>query len=262
MNILKKIQRNEQDGVTLAEILIGMAISSALLIAVFKIFIQQQSAFENLNDSTLIRAKGRLAIKLLSKEIRMAGHGMPKNTGIIDFDSTSITFYVGGVSTTTPPGSAGTKAVADGDTTLNVVSATGFGDGNNVVIHDPALGTTEFVEIEGTPETESNPNTIPLKEAVTKDFIYGVNSNLVTVTAYNTVKIYLNGSNVVKTVDGQEVTVIQDVSSGDGLSFDFYGAADTAAVEKVGITMKLIDPSNSRATINLKSDITLRNQQS
>ena len=82
MNILKRIYRKEQDGVTLAELLVGMTISSVLLIAVFKIFTQQQTAFENLNDRTLIRAKGRLAIKLLTKEIRMAGHGMPKMQGL------------------------------------------------------------------------------------------------------------------------------------------------------------------------------------
>ncbi len=245
---------------TLAEILIGMAISSALLIAVFKIFIQQQSAFDNLSDNTLIRAKGRLAIKLLSKEIRMAGHGMPKNTAIVSFDANSITYQVGGVSTTVPPASAGTKAVSGGDVSLDVVSATGFADGNNIVINDPALGTTEFAEIDGDPDAASDPNTIPLKAGVVQDFIYGVNSNLVTVTAYNSINIFLEGTSVVKTVDGQRVTVIQDVSSGDGLSFDFNGALETSAIEKVGITLKLIDPTNSRATINLKSDISLRNQ--
>jgi len=262
VNILKRIYRKEQDGVTLAELLVGMTISSVLLIAVFKIFTQQQTAFENLNDSTLIRAKGRLAIKLLTKEIRMAGHGMPKNAGIVDFKTNSITFQVGGTSTTTPPGSAATKVIAGGAKSLNVVSATGFADGNNLVINDPAIGTTEFVEIDGDPDTASDPNTLPLDEAVVQDFVYGVNSKLVTVTSYSTIKIFLKNSNVVKTVDGQEVTVIQDVSSGDGLSFDFNGAAETSAIEKVGITLKLKDPDNTQATINFKSDITFRNQRS
>ena len=80
---------NNQRGVSMVEYIMGAAVGVLILGVSIIVFTNQQSLIKDQNDSANIRAKGRLAIKTLAKEIRMAGYGLPSNQGIQDSLSTT-----------------------------------------------------------------------------------------------------------------------------------------------------------------------------
>ena len=264
MNTDIKTLRNSQ-GMTLAEVLVGIIIGTILLAAGYKSFIAQQEALEGAGDEALIRSKGRLAAKLLAKELRLIGFGVPPNAQIISINSSSITYRAAltDLQTSIPPGEPGDNGVSAGDTSLNVVSADGFADLNNIVIYDPSTGEYEFDYIDGDP-VEGDPDTLPLGDALTKDFTFGVNSKFFRINQYNQITVALSGTSIEKTVDGSTQVFVDDVDASTGLVLEYFDAdgntTDTLSnIQKISVTINLIDPDNDRASIQFKTDVTLRN---
>ena len=244
-------------GYSMVEVLIAAALGAIVLGVVVSVFVQEDKVIKRESEETNIRAKGRHLIKVLTKEIRMAGFGLPPNTGVTDISATdSITFRANldDVRTSTPPGAVGTNAVVQNDTAITVVSATGFSNGDKIVIFDPNFRVYELNTVSGTPTSTS----IPLGTAVASTYTYATNSRLVTVNKYNTVIIYQDGTAIKKSVDGTVSTLISD-SSISGLTFT-YDSATAAGVNKIGITLTMVDPDDASSTvIEFNSDVSLRN---
>jgi prepilin-type N-terminal cleavage/methylation domain-containing protein len=253
-------------GITLVEVLVGVIIGSILLAAGYKSFIAQQTALEGAGDEALIRSKGRLAVKLLAKELRRIGYGVPPNSQIVSINSSSITYRaaLSDLQTTIPPGEPGTNGASSGDTSVNVVSADGFADLNNIVIYDPSTGEYEFNYIEGDPVTVGSPQTLPLGDPLTKDFTFGTNSKYLRVNPYNQITISLSGTNIEKIVDGSTQVYVDNVAASTGLVLEYFDANGNATniisdIQKISVTLNMIDPDNERAFIQFKTDVSLRN---
>jgi hypothetical protein len=250
---------NNQRGVGLVEYMVGAVVGILVLGVSIVVFTQQQTLLKNQNDSANIRAKGRQAIKTLAKEISMAGYGLPPNQGIQDtLSTTSITFLsnLDDVNTTLTPPPTGTGAEIN-DTTLDVLSSTGFASDDNIVIYQPDFNTVEKI-----PSGVSGigTGTINLKSGLDKAFEFGVNAKLILVNKYNSVVIQYTGTQITKTIDGgTPIILVSDVASTDGLTFNYNGAANATAVNRIGITLNLVDGNNTRAVIEFKTDLSIRN---
>ena len=246
---------NNQRGVSMVEYIMGAAVGVLILGVSIIVFTNQQSLIKDQNDSANIRAKGRLAIKTLAKEIRMAGYGLPANQGIQDsLSTTAITFRSNlfDIYTTLPP--AGTGASAN-DPSLTVLSSTGFSSGDNIVIYQPDFKITELNGVAST-----GTGSITLTSNLANDFEFGLNAKLILVNKYNSVVIQYTGTQITKTVDGGAPTIlVSDVASTNGLAFNFYGATVASQVDKIGITLNLVDIDNTDAVIEFKSDLSIRN---
>lgn len=244
-------------GYTFVEILIAMVIGVVVLGVVVSIFVQEDKVIQRESEETNIRAKGRHLLKVLAKEIRMAGFGLPPDVGVTDISATdSVTYLVNleDVRTSTPPGSVGTNAVSSGDNSITVVDGTGFSNGDNVVIYDPSFRDYELNSVNGNPTATS----IPLGTAVASTYTYSTNSRLVTVNKYNTVIVFQDGTTVKKSIDGTISTIISDSSISE-LTFN-YDSGTAAGVDKIGITLTMVDPEDSSSgVIEFNSDVSLRN---
>ena len=241
----------------MAEILIAAVLGAIVLGVVVNVFIQEDKVIQRENEETNIRAKGRHLIKVLTKELRMAGFGLPPDTGVTDISAIdSVTFLANldDVRTSTPPGAVGTNAVVLNDNDITVVDGSGFSNGDNIVIYDPNFRVYELNSVSGSPTSTS----IPLGTAVASTYTYATNSRLVTVNKYNTVIIYQDGTAVKKSIDGTVSTIISD-SSISGLTFT-YDSATAAGVDKIGITLTMVDPEDANSgVIEFNSDVSLRN---
>lgn len=185
---IKQYCKNSR-GYTLVELLIAGAMGALMLGVVVSIFVKEDQVIQKETEETNIRAKGRHLLKVIAKEIRMAGFGLPPDVGVTDISATdSITFRsnLDDVRTTTPPGSVGTNAVAQNDTSITVVNGSGFSNGDSIVIYDPGFRDFELNTISGSPSATS----LPLGTAVASTYTYATNSRLVTVNKFNTVIIF------------------------------------------------------------------------
>jgi type II secretory pathway pseudopilin PulG len=252
-----RIYKN-QSGFTIIEILISGILGVIILGVTMYIFTKQQDVLEEENASTNIRAKGRHAIKVLAKELKAIGFGLPPTEGFVApnpvANGSTITYRANldSVRASTPP--SATDGGSTADTDIDVVANGGdFSDNDNIIIYNPSFGDSELNTVSGTP-TSTN---IPLGSGLVNDYSYGANSKLVTINKYNNIVIDLNGTNIRRTVDGGTSTII--ISDVSDLTFDFFGVTQTNLVSTIGITITLQDSSDSSITQSFSTDITLRN---
>lgn len=249
---------NNERGLTVTEMLIAGILGVIVLGVAVYIFTKQETVLKTENASTNIRAKGRHAIEVLTKELKEIGFGLPPNEGLVAPDPVANSSTISYRSNlydkyaSTPP--SATNGGSTGDTDIDVVdSGTSFSNGDKVVIYNPSYGDFELNTVSGTPTTTN----IPLGSALANNYSYGANSKLVSISGYNDVVIDLNGTNIRKTVDGgTSTTLINDVSD---LTFDFYGVTQTTLVSTIGVTITMQDPTDSSITQDFNTDITLRN---
>jgi|APSaa5957512576_1039674.scaffolds.fasta_scaffold13262_4 Tfp pilus assembly protein PilW len=243
-------------GFTMTELLISAAMGVVMLGVVASIYVKEDKIIRQETEDTNSRAKGRHLIKVLAKEIRMAGFGLPAGVGVTDVSAAdSVTFRANldVVRTTTPPGSVGTSAVATGANSITVVDGSTFSNGDTIVIYDPNFREYELNSVSGSPSTGS----IPLGTAVASDYVYATNSRLVTVNKYNTVIIYQDGTAIKKSIDGTVSTIISDSSiSTFSLTYD---SATASNVDKISIALTMVDSDDSSGVIEFNSDVSLRN---
>ncbi len=69
-----------QSGFTLVELMISIAISMAVMGAVFSSFNAQDNAYRVQRDTTEINHSSRAAMDLMIKELQMTGYGMPEDS--------------------------------------------------------------------------------------------------------------------------------------------------------------------------------------
>jgi Tfp pilus assembly protein PilW len=245
-------------GLGMVETLVATVIGLIIMAATIIMFTRNQSTLQDENDAANIQAKGRLAVDKIEEEIRMAGFGLPPLQGLTAINANSISFRsnLNDVRTTTPPCTAcpGTIAGSIGDTTLTVVDESGFANGDKIVIYDPNFNQWELNTLTGT-----SGGTLNLGSALTNDYVYGINTSLVTVNRYNDITIALSGTNIARTVDGTTTNLMSDVDATTGLVFNYFGLTDPAEVQRLAFTLNLIDPDNASATVEFKTDLSLRN---
>ena len=256
---------DNQSGLTLIETLIATAIGVLVLGTAFKLFTAQQDTLTSSTEKTSIRADGRLAVETLARELRRVGFTLPPSLKIISIDTSSFKYRAGSdLQTTIPYDPSSSLAANSGDTILNVVNADGFSDLFNICIYDPANEVFELTSIDGIPDVESEPNTLPLTEPLKNDYRFRVNSKFIRVAQYNTFTIEQNGTNISKVINGESSVLISNVDPTNGLTFEYFdesgsSVSDVLKVFKVAVTIRLIDPDNARASIEFKTDVTLRN---
>jgi len=252
-----KILQNDR-GFTLIEVMIAGIIGVIVFGVAIYVFTKQEDVLKTENASTTIRAKGRHAIKILVKEMKEIGFGLPPNQGFVApepvADGSTITYRANldSVRATTPP--SATNGGDLNDTDIDVVDGgDDFSDNDKIIIYSPSYGDSELNTVSGTP-TATN---IPLGSGLAYTYSYGANSNLVTINKYNDVVVDLDGTNIRKTIDGGTSTVI--ISDVSALTFDFFGVTQTTLVTTIGITITLQDSQDSDITQDFSTDVTIRN---
>ena len=262
-SFIKKFKN--QSGLTLLETLVAAALGVLVIAISFKIFTAQQDALTLSNQKNSIRSNGRLAVETLARELRQVGFALPPRIKIISIGNKSLEYRAGSkLQTTIPYDPSNLLAANIGDITLSVVNADGFSDLLNICIYDPANEVFELTSIDGIPDFDSEPNTLPLIEPLKNDYKFGVNSKFIQVAQYNTVTIEQDGTNINKIINGESRLLVNNVDPVNGLTFEYFdesgrAASDVSNVFKIAVTIKLVDPDSASASIEFKTDVTLWN---
>jgi len=258
-------------GFTLIELMIAAVIAIIVLAGTIQVFTYQASTLKDENDNTKVRAKGRQAMKILAREIRMAGFGLPDGQGIITINPNQINFRTnknvsGDKAVTFVDSSAGN--VAGPTTSLTIVPGTAFNGGDNIAIFNPnEMPAQYFLSTVGGGGVSDSDITMTISPGLAADdkLTFSDFAKVVMVSRYSDYQITLAGENIVKTVDGVAVTLVNNVqATADGLKFDYLnglGVATTnpSAVRRVAITLNMLDPQNSDASIEFKTVVQIRN---
>jgi hypothetical protein len=146
---------------------------------------------------------------------------------------------------------------------LPVVDGSGFKTGDNVAIYNPGDNTTWDEALSTV--TSASAGSLTLQTALNHSYPSDPASRVIQVAKFNTVEIGIdNQGHITKAVDGVPTILIDGAVLGPdlGLEFDFHGAASALLVELVGIHLSVADPDNPGASIDIKTDVRLRNASS
>jgi len=154
-------------GFTLIEILIALSTFLIVLFAVYTSFESSQATYAAGEQRADIQQSARIAMEMMSADLRLAGYGFPTGAGAITVASpTDISFWA-------DLNNASTVIVADvgaGNITLSVQSAAGIQAGN--IIH-LINGTVSEQRTVAAVNTGVNPHTITLTAATTNAYPWG-----------------------------------------------------------------------------------------
>jgi len=254
-----------QKGVSFVELMVSMVVALFMLSGTIYVFTNQQTVLQKENDGTKIRGKGRQAIKLLAKEVRMSGFGLPPEWAVPKITQPEkIRFRANlePIARTEVQVQGNTdNGILKNGTTIPVKNAAGFQNNQKITVFHPGWFRFEDHEIQSI-----SGNTITIKDSKFSDdwdFLFGANAQLITVNKYNDVVIKKDGTEIIRCVDNNDcdpspapTILVNDVSK---LAFDYIGVPGTADTTKIGITLGLIDPNDPHAEIEFKTDVTLRN---
>ena len=259
MNAIKKIKN--QHGLGMIELLVSMVIMIIVLGGTIMIFTEQQSLIEDENDTAKVRAKGRHAIKLVAREVRMAGYGLPPGLGVTSTPTNSVNFRfnMDNARAFIDPSSN----IANGATNLTVTNAgdaSDFSGGDNVVIYNPNGRNYDDLPQVST----ASGSVITVSPGVGSSFNFGTFSNITTINKFNNYTIQVNGTNIERITDGGTPVILVNDIAPNGLTFeyfDFAGATTTSTtqVQSIGITLNMLDPKNPDAVMEFKTDVQIRN---
>jgi len=280
---IRKYLTEDSRGITLVELIIAMTIAIITLAGTIKIFTKQQSVLIDENDTTKVRAKGRHAMTILAREVRMAGYGLPPLQFITGYkgpadatwtavDPTDATaalpatakairfrLNLDNVRTTMNPATT----VATNATTIPVINSAGFNNGDNIVIYNPNGGERDYATVSGTTGTS-----ISFSPQTSNEYSFGEFAKIVTINKWVEFAIELDDANrrITRTGPGGTVILVDNVNlaASQGLVFEFLDAtgaqaATLGAVDRISIVLNMIDPKNADATIELKSEVQIRN---
>ncbi len=94
----KKIFKNNS-GLTLIEVLVGVVVSSIMIMAMYTSYSVVNKSFSKVNDRAKISSSGRDIVELLMRDIRMAGFKYILGTNTLDFPTRSYLQFIGGDTT-------------------------------------------------------------------------------------------------------------------------------------------------------------------
>jgi len=284
---LRKYIIRDERGFNMVELFIAMVIGIIALAGTIKIFTTQQSLLKDENDSTKVRAKGRQAMTVLAREVRMAGYGLPEGEGIITpMNANEINFrsnldYGGTHATAFVDSTSGPYTTSV--TSLSIVApGTPFNDGDHIVVFNPndtdvlPHYTSANGAVAATATTisfDDATNVTPLSSGGENQvYTFSAFANVVMISRYSDYNIKLVGNQIIKTIDSNVDTapitiVLVDnvaVAGSDGLKFEYLdsdGASttDSKEVRQVAITLNMLDPKNPDAAIEFKTDVQIRN---
>ena len=257
--IWDKNSLNNQHGFTLVELMVASLIALFALAGSIYIFTYQQSLLTDENDNTKVRAKGRLAIKILAREIRMAGFGLPPGGGVIDITTDNSISYRTNLDEVRTFMDSTTSGADSGDTSITILNGSPFNGGDEIVVYNPAYNDSDYVTV-----TSVSSGTLNFSPALTNNYKFGENAKVIYVNKYNEITIALSGNRITKQWDsGAVITLINDIEA-SGLVFEYYdnlGDVTTtlADVRRIGITLNMLDPKNDDAVIEFQTDVAVRN---
>ena len=280
--LLKKTVRPvlSRRGLTMPEVLLALAIGVFVLGLTISIFTRQNSLLKNENDQTLVRAKARHAIKLIAREIRMAGYGLAPGQAISGYAETAGSALIPTGPLDALPDAAAAlgfrinrenvRTFLDYSSTsmvsgsiLPVIDGSAFRSGDRIAIYNPGDDAT-WDEALPTVDTASA-GSLTLQSALIHNYPRDPATRAIQVAKFSDYEIRLDAAGrIIKTVDGQASVLIDGAALGaiEGLRFDFHGAASPRLVELIGIHLHVVDPENPGASIEIKTDIRLRNAAS
>lgn len=96
---MKKNIFKNNSGLTLIEILVGVVVSSIMLMAMYTSYSVVNKSFSKVNDRAKISSSGRDIVELLMRDIRMAGFKYILGTNAFDFPTRSYLQFIGGDTT-------------------------------------------------------------------------------------------------------------------------------------------------------------------
>lgn len=143
-----KLKKTGSKGFSLLEALVAMILAGIVITAIFKIYVNQHKSWNQQEEIIDMQQNARAAIDELSRQIRMAGYGLPLQMEGIEGSNTNpdtviLNYAHGNCEVTVEVGmiSASSEIRCDG----HDVSC--FWDGQWVYIFDPDSGGGEFFEI-------------------------------------------------------------------------------------------------------------------
>jgi hypothetical protein len=246
-------------GLVLTELMVAAVIGLIALGGAVVVFTGQNDLLKDENDGTKVRAKGRQAIKILAREIRMAGYGLPPGGAMTDITvNNSIAFRTNKSADGTEAKTWATANIGVGGSIINVENGLDFKQDDKIVVYQTGVYQSQD---NCTLTGDGGANTIGVTCPVDplKAFDFGFLANLITINKFNNWVIALVGEEIHKSIDGTTTVLIDDISpTADGLQFNYFGIAD-AATSKIQISLNLVDPKNPDASIEFHTDVALRN---
>lgn len=160
-----------QRGYSIMEVLIALAMTGVLTLAMFQLYITQHKNYMTQEDISTVQQNARASVDEISRHLRMAGAQLPAGMQAIEAYNTNpdtivITYYNGGcdtyLSAAMPQPSAELKCATD-------VSC--FTEGQWVYIYEPDSAAGEWFEITQVQEAARHlqHNTMPLSRKYGKD---------------------------------------------------------------------------------------------
>jgi Tfp pilus assembly protein PilV len=159
----------DRRGFTLMEVLIALSTFVIVLIAIYTSFDSSQRTYAAGEQRADIQQSARIAMEMMSADLRLAGYGFPTGAGAITVASpTDIRFWA-------DLDNASTVIVADaaaGATTLTVQNATGIQAGNIIHLINGTVSEQRTVSTV-TVNPDPAPDTITLTAATTNAYPWG-----------------------------------------------------------------------------------------
>ncbi len=258
----KTINRiNNQKGFSLVEILLAAVLGAVLFGVAVMIFTKQETMLREQGSGATVRGSGRIMMSELTKQLRLAGYGIPVDNVFTTATSVSVTFR----SNTDNVSSLTTNAMLVAQDTVNLVSVAGFSVGQNVWVYGVSGDNNEAAPYEIF-DVDSGTQELTFTAGV-------ANEHSATTTMVNPFHLYTYtwdsaNNRVTKSVDGGTANVFLEGIS--GLTFVYrdsagtdLGAAVSAAnlpnIRRIEIRLNMRDTENPHSEVSLSSDVTIRN---
>lgn len=132
----RPVVRFRQRGLTLVELMIGIALGLIVILAVVYVFAGSRASYRHQESFSAVQESGRIALEVLARDIRMAGNPGCGNLGVIEHRSAAIN----------PPEARFSNAVAvtGNQGTLTVVRGSAE---NTVLATSPASNQIEVANL-------------------------------------------------------------------------------------------------------------------
>ena len=176
MQLFKFIKRKLRGtrGVTLTEALIAMLMTCIVTAAIFKVYINQHRNWIVQDDITDMQQNARAAIDELTRQVRMAGHGLPYGLKSIDaYDTNPDTIVINYSSNSCYIPIAETMPTTSSELRCDGYDVSCLRDGQYAYIFNPDSGDGEFFVISNVQDSSSHiqHNDWPLSKVYSKDAV-------------------------------------------------------------------------------------------